>query len=110
MTTSDLFKIENLFLVVLSLLFMLLRGRAKRTDHEVKKIVILRWTPHMGDVVYTTPMFSAVKKKYIKIFFFFYSKICYFFFFFFFLNIKIFPPPIFLKLLGPIGIKNPDIQ
>ena len=62
--TKILFKIENLFLVVLSLLFMLLRGRAKRTDHEVKKIVILRWTPHMGDVVYTTPMFSAIKKKY----------------------------------------------
>src|SRR3989344_2217598 len=62
--TNILSKIKNFFMAILALSFVLLRGRAKRIDHDPKKIVILRWTPHMGDVVYTTPMFRAVKEKY----------------------------------------------
>lgn len=46
------------------LIYVPFRGLARKVPKEPKKIVILRWTPHMGDVVYTTPMFSAIKKKY----------------------------------------------
>ena len=46
------------------LMYAPFRGLARDVSEEPKKIVILRWTPHMGDVVYTTPMFSAIKKKY----------------------------------------------
>ncbi|TSC74941.1 MAG: heptosyltransferase II [Parcubacteria group bacterium Gr01-1014_44] len=61
---SILNKFYNFGLLVLCLFYMPFRGLAKKVSKEPKKIIILRWTPHMGDVVYTTPMFSAIKKKY----------------------------------------------
>jgi len=57
-------KFYNFGLMALCLIYASFRGLAKKITKEPKKIIILRWTPHMGDVVYTTLMFSAVKKKY----------------------------------------------
>lgn len=57
-------KFYNFGILMACLVYAPFRGLAKKVTKEPKKILVLRWTPHMGDVVYTTPMFSAVKKKY----------------------------------------------
>ena len=61
---SILNKLYNFGLLALCLIYAPFRGLAKKVTKEPKKIIILRWTPYMGDVVYTTSLFSAVKKKY----------------------------------------------
>lgn len=57
-------KFTNPGLLLLCFWVFLFRGKAKKISREPKKVLILRWTPHMGDVVYTTPLFSAIKRKY----------------------------------------------
>src|SRR3989338_5546124 len=61
---SILNKLYNFGLLALCLIYAPFRGLAKKVTKEPKKIIILCWTPYMGDVVYTTSLFSAVKKKY----------------------------------------------
>ena len=64
MANKIITKFINLGVLLLCLLVYPFRGGARKVAVNPRKIVILRWTPHMGDVVYTTPMFSAIKKKY----------------------------------------------
>ena len=59
-----LLKFKNLQIMSACFLVFLKKGRVNKLDGDPKKILILRWTPHMGDVVYTTPIFSAIKKVY----------------------------------------------
>lgn len=57
-------KIKNLSFLVVCLLAYLYRGRANKVHSRPRKIAILRWKPHVGDIVYITPMFRAIKAKY----------------------------------------------
>ncbi len=57
-------KIINVFLFVLCFLFYFFRGSARISAKYPKKIVVLRWKAHMGDIVYITPLFRAIKQKY----------------------------------------------
>ncbi len=57
-------KLKNLGIFLACLLAYVYLGKANRKIAGPKKIVVLRWTPYMGDVVYTTPLFSAIKTRY----------------------------------------------
>ena len=57
-------KFINFGVLLLCLLVYPFRGDAKRVPSNPRKIAILRRKPHMGDIVYVTPMFRAVKNKY----------------------------------------------
>lgn len=66
MINKILAKFINLGVLLLCLLAYPFRGNAKRVSANPLKIAILRRKPHMGDVVYVTPMFRAVKNKYLE--------------------------------------------
>lgn len=57
-------KLFNFSILGACISYSFFRGPAKKIAANPKKVIILRWTPHMGDVVYTTPLFLAIKKKY----------------------------------------------
>jgi len=57
-------RFKNLGILLACLVAYSFLGKANRKIQNPKKIVVLRWTPYMGDVVYTTPLFRAVKKRY----------------------------------------------
>jgi len=57
-------KIFNIQLFLLCLLYSIFRGKSDKLISNPKNILILRWKSHMGDVVYITPLFRAVKEKY----------------------------------------------
>ena len=57
-------KVINLGILFLCFLARLFRGKADKVPANPKKFLILRWKPHMGDIVYITPMFRAIKAKY----------------------------------------------
>lgn len=57
-------KFKNLFLLVVCFLYSLRRGRANLLPANPSRFLILRFKPHVGDVVYITPLFRAVKAKY----------------------------------------------
>ena len=57
-------KISNAIILLLCAVYSFIRGRANKILTNPKKILILRWKPHIGDVVYITPMFRAIKEKY----------------------------------------------
>src|SRR3989344_5354215 len=59
-------KFKNLFLLVICFLYSLKRGQANRPPANPKKFLILRFKPHVGDVVYITPLFRAIKAKYLR--------------------------------------------
>lgn len=58
-------KFHNLYILVLCFLYALFRGKATRKVVNPSKILILQMAK-LGDMVCTTPMFRAVKKKYPK--------------------------------------------
>lgn len=64
MINKILAKFINVGALLLCLLVYPFRGDAKRVPVNPRKIAILRRKPHMGDIVYVTPMFRAVKNKY----------------------------------------------
>lgn len=57
-------KFTNLGILLLCVFAFLFQGKSKRVPTNPRKFLILRWKPHMGDVVYITPMFRAVKTVY----------------------------------------------
>ena len=57
-------KFKNLFLLMICFLYSLRRGRANLFPVNPKNFLILRFKPHVGDIVYITPLFRAVKVKY----------------------------------------------
>ena len=57
-------KFKNLLLFGLCLVYWIFRGSAKKTPAEVKKVLFFRSKPHVGDMVYVTPLFRAVKQTY----------------------------------------------
>ena len=57
-------KFKNLFLLVICFLYSFKRRRANLSPDNPKKFLILRFKPHVGDIVYITPLFRAVKVKY----------------------------------------------
>ncbi|MBI2062853.1 MAG: glycosyltransferase family 9 protein [Candidatus Yanofskybacteria bacterium] len=57
-------KFINLGIILLCFLYYLFHGRANKIPLNPKRILVLRWKPHVGDVVYITPMFRAIKTMY----------------------------------------------
>ncbi len=57
-------KFKNLFLLAICFLYSLRRGRANLPLINPRKFLILRFKPHVGDIVYITPLFRAIKVKY----------------------------------------------
>lgn len=57
-------KFKNLFLLVICAGYFLVRGRASLPPVNARRFLILRFKPHVGDIVYITPLFRAVKAKY----------------------------------------------
>ena len=56
-------KVKTLFLLVLCLARFVIFGKAKAKKREIKKVLIFQGAK-LGDMVCTTPMFRAIKKKY----------------------------------------------
>lgn len=57
-------KFKNTFIFLACFLVYFRRGKADTVPQEPKRIVVLRWTPYIGDVVYTTPLFAAIKERF----------------------------------------------
>ncbi|PJE51041.1 MAG: hypothetical protein COV29_02085 [Candidatus Yanofskybacteria bacterium CG10_big_fil_rev_8_21_14_0_10_36_16] len=57
-------KIKNLFLLIFAYFYSFFGGKSNQIISNPDKILILRTKPHIGDVVYITPMFGAIKHKY----------------------------------------------
>lgn len=54
----------NLLLSLLCLAYWPIRGRAKQAPAKIKRVLVFRSKPHVGDMVYITPLFAAIKKTY----------------------------------------------
>jgi heptosyltransferase-2 len=54
-------RIRILILFILSLLFFLFRGKATRIKKDTKKVGIIYLTGNVGDMVFCTPVFRALK-------------------------------------------------
>lgn len=57
-------KLNNLFLLILCWLYCPFRGKAQYVPANLKKIVVFRSKPNVGDMVYVTPLLRAIKKTY----------------------------------------------
>ncbi len=57
-------KLNNFLLLIICYLLSFIFGKANRTTFNPKKIVVFRSKPHVGDMVYVTPLFRAIKKTY----------------------------------------------
>ena len=55
-------KLKNLWLFALCLGYWIFRGSAKTAPDAVKRVLIFRSKPHVGDMVYVTPLFRAIKQ------------------------------------------------
>lgn len=56
---------KNLILIILSYLYVLIRGGANKKPHlPPKRIVALYLTRNIGDMIFATPVFRAIKKQY----------------------------------------------
>jgi len=55
-------KLKNLWLFALCLGYWIFRGSAKTAPDTVKRVLIFRSKPHVGDMVYVTPLFRAIKQ------------------------------------------------
>lgn len=56
-------KIRNFALFLLCLFYFLIRGKAKKTPASIKNVLVFRSKPHIGDMVYITPIFANIKQN-----------------------------------------------
>ncbi len=55
---------KNAILLILCLVNYVFRGKANRVSDPPRSVLIVRWKNNIGDIVYITPLFAAIKKKY----------------------------------------------
>jgi len=63
MISKQLDKVRNAFLLFICFLYYLIRGKATKKITEPKKIIVIQ-IAKLGDMVCTTPMFRAIKRRY----------------------------------------------
>ena len=56
-------KLYNIWLVILVYAYFLIRGRATIKTENPKRFVVINATTNIGDMVCTTPVFRAIKKR-----------------------------------------------
>ncbi len=56
-------RLQNVLIACFTLIFFLYRGDAKKNIHP-KSFVVIQPTGNLGDMVCTTPVFEAIKKRY----------------------------------------------
>ena len=54
------------FVLALALTYRLLRGRATRKPSEIRTVAVANFTGNLGDMIFTTPVFRAIKVAYPK--------------------------------------------
>src|SRR3989344_8854904 len=59
-------KVKNLFLLLCCLLYRFFRGKATSLPSSIERIIVFRSKPHIGDMVYITPIFENMKRAFPK--------------------------------------------
>src|SRR4030042_1668912 len=57
-------KLYNLLLTLACICYLPFRGTAKTPKKEQDHVLVVRWKRHVGDTVYITPLFRAIKKTF----------------------------------------------
>ncbi len=59
-----MYKLTNFYIIFISLVRFLFRGKANKKPQGVKSVLVMQATPNLGDMVCITPVFRAIKQKY----------------------------------------------